>query len=420
MKGNSRKYFFITILALYLCTDSRVMAQKWEKIGSEFNNIGKLVYVNGTQLFVIIEDKRYSQNPWYDSLIISTDNGSTWSKSNFLDSTILNDRHWVQKGNILYGAGLAVDSMACIFQSFDYGLTWGIFYTFPSKDHIWGLFLESDSIISCNDGPDLLFSIDKGKSWIVIPFLDNVTFDYRDGIYIIAYPAHYGVSVSSDFGTWTTIPAINVYSYVSPFIFGDRSFVGDSYRTKDDTSWKTMSGLSTTSPFYLSFENGILYATYDIFSKTEESRFLYFSLDSGANWQLLGDSIINLGNYSGNFFIGSEYYFLTAQNELWRLPKSAVNLQSVSQKNTSSLSLACFPNPATSTTRISYSIPQHSLVVIEAFDIMGRAVARIASGARDAGSYESVWDTNLLPAGSYIIRLTSGGESVSKAVEVVK
>src|SRR5579872_5833993 len=62
MKGNSRKYFFITILALYLCTDSRVMAQKWEKIGSEFNNIGKLVYVNGTQLFVIIEDKRYSQN----------------------------------------------------------------------------------------------------------------------------------------------------------------------------------------------------------------------------------------------------------------------------------------------------------------------------------------------------------------------
>ena len=144
---------------------------------------------------------------------------------------------------------------------------------------------------------------------------------------------------------------------------------------------------------------------------------LFYSIDSGKNWQQLNDYYTD----AADLFIGSEYLFISGLNALWRMPKSAIPAKVTQSKNISSISITdCFPNPATSSTRMTYSLPIHSDVQLEAFDVMGRKIATLASGARDAGANEVVWDTKLLPTGSYIIRLNVNGESVSKVVEVVR
>jgi hypothetical protein len=255
---------------------------------------------------------------------------------------------------------------------------------------------------------------------------------YRNGVFVILYANLGRITTSIDFGnTWETtnpfyIPFPSNKIDYGPYIFGDRWFVNIGsqlyFRTERDTTWKKSHGLSKVDLYLPSWdEAGILYATYFPIDASwpispDGHTSLYFSLDSGANWQKLADSVTN----STDVFIGSDYIFLASQSELWRMPKSALPTLKVQEQKNTSLTLSCFPNPAATSTHISYSIPQHSDVLIEAFDVMGRSVARIMSGAKDAGAYEAVWDTNLLPAGSYIIRLTADGESVSKVVEVVK
>ena len=103
------------------------------------------------------------------------------------------------------------------------------------------------------------------------------------------------------------------------------------------------------------------------------------------------------------------------------MPKTAIPSKVSETKSISSISITdCFPNPASASTHISFSIPTRNDVQLEAFDVMGRPVATLASGARDAGSNDVVWDTKLIPSGSYIIRLNACGQSVTKVIEIVK
>jgi len=138
-------------------------------------------------------------------------------------------------------------------------------------------------------------------------------------------------------------------------------------------------------------------------------------------WSLEGTSTIgnNIVNMMDVRESDGEVAIATCGNGVFTGNITSV-VNSVNRNLANSLSLTCFPNPATTSTRISYSLPNHSDILLQAFDVMGREVARIASGARDAGAYEAVWDTKELPTGSYIIRLTANGASAARVVEVVR
>jgi hypothetical protein len=78
------------------------------------------------------------------------------------------------------------------------------------------------------------------------------------------------------------------------------------------------------------------------------------------------------------------------------------------------------PNPAGTTTRISYSLQEPSTgTSLEIFDASGRTMLRLDEGARAAGEHTAVVDISALPAGSYLYRLTiqsAQGEQVSSKV----
>lgn len=77
------------------------------------------------------------------------------------------------------------------------------------------------------------------------------------------------------------------------------------------------------------------------------------------------------------------------------------------------------PNPATSLTRIPYSISARGPVTLRMLDVHGREVRTLVQGELEAGSHEVVWDGRdsggrLAPAGAYYYELSAAGERTSR------
>jgi subtilisin family serine protease len=79
-----------------------------------------------------------------------------------------------------------------------------------------------------------------------------------------------------------------------------------------------------------------------------------------------------------------------------------------------------YPNPFNPLTIISYDIPTKSLVTLKVFDILGREVAILINGVKDAGNYEVTFDAGKLSSGVYFYKLESQGYSKVLKMSVIK
>ncbi|HUF09018.1 MAG TPA: T9SS type A sorting domain-containing protein [Rhodothermales bacterium] len=73
----------------------------------------------------------------------------------------------------------------------------------------------------------------------------------------------------------------------------------------------------------------------------------------------------------------------------------------------STLAVRTYPNPFRRGTNISYSLPESGTVDIEVFDILGRRAEHMALGRKQAGEHVVRFETDLDPAGPYIVRIRS-------------
>ncbi len=66
-----------------------------------------------------------------------------------------------------------------------------------------------------------------------------------------------------------------------------------------------------------------------------------------------------------------------------------------------------YPNPFNPSTRIIYTIPRLSHVILKVFDILGREVATIVNETRHAGRHSVQWNAAGVPSGVYFYRITA-------------
>jgi hypothetical protein len=66
-----------------------------------------------------------------------------------------------------------------------------------------------------------------------------------------------------------------------------------------------------------------------------------------------------------------------------------------------------YPNPFNPSTTIKYRIPSKGLVVLKVYDLMGRTVATLSNGIKDAGTYTVQWSGANVSSGVYWYRLTT-------------
>lgn len=83
------------------------------------------------------------------------------------------------------------------------------------------------------------------------------------------------------------------------------------------------------------------------------------------------------------------------------------------------------PNPFNPATEIVYSLDAASHVRLRVHDLRGRVVATLAEGPREAGRHAATWRGRTdagdrLAAGTYVVRLESGGRATARAVTLLE
>lgn len=79
-----------------------------------------------------------------------------------------------------------------------------------------------------------------------------------------------------------------------------------------------------------------------------------------------------------------------------------------------------YPNPFNPNTKIRYSLPHYSNVLIKVFDILGREVATLINQDQPAGDYSIDFNASNLPSGIYLYKLQAGNYIDTKKMILIK
>ena len=79
-----------------------------------------------------------------------------------------------------------------------------------------------------------------------------------------------------------------------------------------------------------------------------------------------------------------------------------------------------YPNPFNPSTRIQFTVPRQSDVLLKVYDMIGREVATLVDESKPAGTYTVQFDASRLASGAYCYRLTSSGQTLTKMMMLIK
>ena len=109
------------------------------------------------------------------------------------------------------------------------------------------------------------------------------------------------------------------------------------------------------------------------------------------------------------------------QNALMKIGFAAV--VSVEEKRPLPLSFSLkqnFPNPFNPTTTIQFSLPHQSHVKLEILDLLGRHVATLVHGIKEAGFHTVQWTAGTFPSGVYFYRLQAAHHNELKRMLLLR
>jgi hypothetical protein len=79
-----------------------------------------------------------------------------------------------------------------------------------------------------------------------------------------------------------------------------------------------------------------------------------------------------------------------------------------------------YPNPASGSVTIEFTLSQQGEVTLEIFDVTGRFVTTIERNLFEEGDNEVNWDASVLNQGIYLLKMTAGDYSAIKRISVIK
>jgi len=79
-----------------------------------------------------------------------------------------------------------------------------------------------------------------------------------------------------------------------------------------------------------------------------------------------------------------------------------------------------YPNPFNPSTKIRYSVPQSSNIIIKVYNILGNEMETLVDEEKQIGTYELTWYAEQLPSGVYFYRLQAGNFVETKKMVIIK
>lgn len=79
-----------------------------------------------------------------------------------------------------------------------------------------------------------------------------------------------------------------------------------------------------------------------------------------------------------------------------------------------------YPNPFNPSTTIRYSVDHAGPVTLTVSDLLGRHIATVVEGPKEAGTYSATFDASHLASGVYLYRLTASGRTSVRTMQLLR
>lgn len=417
---NAQGHLFLSQDQTYRSTDN---GATWKPLPVAYPNVTAFTERANGEVYVAAGGSAYQ------NLYRTTDNGTTWKHLNtgvngvpsvgFHGDTII-------VGDNFYPAKL--------FRSTDQGATFkaisGITVLSGYVNAVLGT--KFASIIAATS-TGIFRSMDHGKVWTKVSNTPATFLRQRDDGSLFAFRSFSGSGVlrSTDSGsTWTEMKngMGNTMVHSLAIASGGDLFCGSDaglFRSTDagenwvriDTQKVKPYGIHVTVDrdghlFFGGAKNGI-------------NSIVYRSTNGGVSWSEILPSIGLIDNQttirtlfasaSGHLFAGTSggMYRSAAVTTAVRDGKRTLGPSSFALEHN-------YPNPFNPSTRIRFTLGRPSEVRLTVHDMLGRTVAVLADGPHAAGGHSVDFMPHGLSSGTYLIRMTAGGTSLTRKMMFMK
>jgi hypothetical protein len=148
---------------------------------------------------------------------------------------------------------------------------------------------------------------------------------------------------------------------------------------------------------------------------------IYASFNNGVSFSPYSEGLADRASVEA-FAVNETYMFAgTDQHGVWRRVRPGVVSAEVNQNIPQDFHLSQnFPNPFNPSTKIRYSIPQSSGVVIKVFDMLGKEIATLVNEEKPIGTYTIEFNATNLPSGIYFYQLQAPNFTQTKKMILLK
>ncbi len=361
-----------------------------------------------------------------ESLTFSSDGGSTWR---YAPGAMLT----ACRNIAMIGQSLFADRNGYIYVSTDQGSTWPRQHWNHFNDSVHVIGYVGSSAIGAI-GNDILLSDN-------LYGIRRVTFDGLHATSLLPTNQFFNYAGANGiFGIGDTIfaGASDIYD-----IQTSSTFSGIYVSTDQGMTWTHRNnGLTDTLVTALSLSGSTIYAG------TEFGK-LFSSTDDGFNWKYLGslpggvDGIYGIAvenskivviGYSTGVYVSfdngatfssrseglppgpvygltsdSKYFYVSTDSGVWK--RTIDDLSGVNATPSDEVTLGTYPNPASASTTIQYSLKNAGTVSLTAIDALGRVVWNAAEHGASAGTHNLELPMSTWPKGCYEVILSRANES---------
>ena len=398
------------LIFLFACN---LYAQQWERV-TELPAVQMLdIYIKGSTMFVA--------GP--NSIYYSSDDGANWDST----ATIHPDQDYIAAIELANGRLYAATAIMGVWSSADNGQTWQ-----PDNAGLNGLGAQDMAALTVRG--DSLYAATYGSGVFVKNIQTNSNWSlYNNGMpwYNIECIANIDGTLFAGSGANATfvLQSGSNHAWVEKTFAG---FNGDSnaflgvvkhgnvllaagnyglYRSTDNgetwTHYNPGTGLLGMGRFAI--DGARVYAQ---LVKPSGQAFIKYTDDGGLSWQnfqpaLNGSAGIDIAYVNG-------YLYSARANGLWRIARTTPVSEPVAALP---VLYQNYPNPFSENTTISFNLPETEKVTVAVFDLKGTLVNTLWNGTLPQGKHEIYWNSEKLPTGSYVYRITSESGTAARIAQ---
>jgi photosystem II stability/assembly factor-like uncharacterized protein len=374
---------------------------------------------------------------------------------------------------VFAGTEIGFQGPGYVFRSMDYGVSWDTIDGLPYAGG-WCFDFSDSILVAGSFGWGIHLSSDLGNTWTIpdsgiIPN-ENVHIIFKHKTYVFAGTAvnDNGILRSSDNGyRWIPVNAgLPIGSFLSLAsngrdLYTGMAYTGQVFRSTDDgMNWffagnglpanahiavlasrdsNVYAGLGSGEGVYYSSNNGenwinisssasigqvwtLVLADTNLFVGSIGTG-VFLTQNNGISWTAVNEGLTHL-NIRSLLITSDNYLFAgTTNGFVCYRPISEMTTEVENQSNEipSQFTLEQnYPNPFNPSTKIRYSVPQSSNVMIKVFDILGNEIETLFNGEKPVGTYEITWNAESLPSGIYFYKLQAGSFIETKKMIYIK